>query len=1314
MSAAATSSTAEETFLLSEWIRRAIDEVDLSNLVTASPDADDVAEQDQPSQWPANIRQTMALCSDDYLMSALRVVRSLAHEICEAENNFASASEGDNENNNHGDDARPFLLPAPGTSWSDKVQVHLLSSDISEFDETGKLYFRIKGANFLPLGEPKNDAKGHNTDEVSMRRIYSLGIVLYELLSGGERPPEIEQPTGGATDGTEELSQGFSETENLDPLPMDDFSEAKIVDLTAELNIFDDIIPNEYNLSSDIEGGDLFNTEIPRKRQAQSCGYKVYDVSVEPLRAKCLPVSLCDLVANMIDCADGNPSGEDSYHNMSEVRDDLQLMLDKPAIYLYDQDMGKLSITGLQFAGTLFGRNAELSTMKDAYRRSMSGSSELVIISGASGSGKSLFGYEFGKHVLAGGGIVLSGKFDQLNPGTPFSALASAFNDYFGILLEDSSPSSIAGVLASKVRASMGTDVHHLSKLIPNLATILGPETSPINRNEDCDNAQKRLQYLLCQFVEVISSTFSAPVTLFLDDLQWADAASIEAVNHLLITASIPSQEKRVFFLGCCREGEIDEGHPVWKLLSSVGKTSVGCTNIKLGLMSEQTINTMVSETLCLLPRLTRSLSEVIYHKTKGNPLFVSRLMLTLSNEGLLRHSLSRRRWEWEKEEIECRELPDDVAMFLNDSISELPEDVQSSLHVLSCFGAAASLSFINILERALQKNIRSNLDVAVTKGLLDIIGDQYRFSHDRIQEATYNMMEDGVRRLFHFTYGLSLASLSIEECCEDILFISVNQLNLGGPVTVQDPSQSYTVAQMNLKAGKKAMEMSDFKTASSYLRHGISFLRERHWEDHYGLSLELFELEAKCVFINGDHERVKLLFEEVLEVAQSFEDTLEVTYTCIRSLLTASYIGEALTKGLYVLNELGIVLSGDLDALLKETKSMLAEYSDEQLLSLPLMTGQTKLMAMKFLSRIQTCLHYTNPKSQPKATLHMIQHSLLHGLSGLSSVGFVMYGSYLACFGDIPTGYRYVKIAIKLAEKLNARSSMSEVLLVGSQVMGYVEPLQSVTEVMVRGHEYALMEGSISTAMFILLTNIVCAYWSGKQLSLVKNTVDDTLRLMSSHSTLVWIWQTLPLYRSVLAMTGNDDDVPIILGSRSDIETEHERKMSETNLHLLKVVHFNKLYVGFMFRRYDEVKQLAVAYDAIASLPFSSILISHCMHVFYGGLINFWIARETMDVIWFDRGEKAIQKMRSYAECSTWNFENKLLLLQAEQCFYLEDFESATRCYDAAILSAQQHKFVHEEALACELAGHFKLETGEGSASLPYFLLAENKYHEW
>jgi predicted ATPase len=154
--------------------------------------------------------------------------------------------------------------------------------------------------------------------------------------------------------------------------------------------------------------------------------------------------------------------------------------------------------------------------------------------------------------------------------------------------------------------------------------------------------------------------------------------------------------------------------------------------------MDEESANTMISETLCLFPRLTRSLSNIIHHKTTGNPLFVSRLLLSLSKEGLLRPSLSLRRWEWDKEKIRCQKLPDDVAMFLTNSIRVLSEDVKSSLFVLSCFGASTESAFIKTLESALETKLLDNLDLAVSEGLLDKSYDQYRFSHDRIQEAAY------------------------------------------------------------------------------------------------------------------------------------------------------------------------------------------------------------------------------------------------------------------------------------------------------------------------------------------------------------------------------------------------------------------------------------------------------------------------------------------------------------------------------------------------------------------------------------------------
>ncbi|KAK1737762.1 putative AAA ATPase [Skeletonema marinoi] len=408
--------------------------------------------------------------------------------------------------------------------------------------------------------------------------------------------------------------------------------------------------------------------------------------------------------------------------------------------------MGKLSTNGLQFGDT-FGRNAELSTIKDAYGRSFSGESELVTIFGQSGTGKSLLAYEFGDYVVSGGGIFMCGKFDQLRQGKPFNALASALNNCCGMLLR--SNALLTQQLIKGVNSVLGREAYHLAKLIPNLSFILGIDvTNHVNQDEDdCSNGQKRLQYLLCQFVQVLSSVFGSSVVLFLDDLQWADPASIEAVNQLLLTDSLSSINAHFFFLGCYREGEDNNCNSLWKEICSGDVLHAGSTNVKLDYMDEETVNLVISESCTYF---------------RGGP---------------LRPSLIQRRWEWDIEKIESQKLPENVAMFLTNSIGALSEDVKSSLSIISCFGASVEKPFVLVLERALNKSLINNFDTAVDEGLLDKVDDQYRFSHDRIQEAAYNMILEAV----------------------------------------QDMSQT-AVASLNLRAGKKAMEMS-------YFDHGITFL---------------------------------------------------------------------------------------------------------------------------------------------------------------------------------------------------------------------------------------------------------------------------------------------------------------------------------------------------------------------------------------------------------------------------------------------------------------------------------------------------------
>eukprot|EP00984_Skeletonema_dohrnii_P005559 scaffold1963_cov89-Skeletonema_dohrnii-CCMP3373.AAC.1 len=394
------SSKEEDPFLLSEWIRRTLNEA--ANRIPAPVHS-----------LTAEVRDTLALCSDDYLLPALRVAWSLADQLCKAEQEVAGQS-----------------LPVPRTNWADSIVVHLhpdpdgserrsnfignTTEDHVQNAATEEDRLDNIGAELLPSlfkSESDNGDGVAKHDRSRTQHIYSLGLVFYEIFSGGRRPPEIEQQQKVATRSGDAEAEEFSIQEELGDLDSSLLVDRAVpIDVEGKLSIFDNI-------------EDEFNT-LPKKRHVtQNSDFQnKCAVSVEPLKGKRVPVQLCDLIANMVDCVNGTLSGDDAYQSMSHVRDDLQLMLERPAIYLYDQDMGRLSMTGLQLGHTVFDRNEELSSLKECYRRSV------------------------------------SGKFDQLQQGKPFSALASAFNGYCGMLMQSSELQTRRQVVASKLRSSLGRE----------------------------------------------------------------------------------------------------------------------------------------------------------------------------------------------------------------------------------------------------------------------------------------------------------------------------------------------------------------------------------------------------------------------------------------------------------------------------------------------------------------------------------------------------------------------------------------------------------------------------------------------------------------------------------------------------------------------------------------------------------------------------------------------------------------------------------------------------------------------------------------
>eukprot|EP00956_Cyclotella_meneghiniana_P036750 scaffold130081_cov74-Cyclotella_meneghiniana.AAC.8 len=604
-------------------------------------------------------------------------------------------------------------------------------------------FFNVESAQIYCPDGHQNDrncvvSSDYLTTTKKIQRIYYLGLVFYELFTGGESP------------------------------------NAKLRDLASSTGAFASLSTMTL-VKKSCRDNDYNGDCEPKRHQGPSSNEEqagLCKITFEYLNLLGVPGPLCRLIFNMLDSVYGDLSGQESYTNITDITCDLQLMIDKPDKFLRDIDLNKQSSVGLQWNEIEIPREKEFEAIKSCYVRHMSGSCEIAIIKGESGTGKSWLAYRVGSFVISNGGVFLTGKFDQMQQAnTPFSALASAFDQYCDLILREKN-SGMFTVIVDNLKAALGQDASHLFKVIPKLEIILGESNhirESVEYNDDCHNALQRLQLGLARFVEVIS--VNSIVVLLLDDVQWIDAASLAILNKIL-----RQKQRNFFFLGCCRDDEMASDHCFWRMITSIGAVGIHTNHVKLNCMNEEVLNAVVADLLHLSPRLVRPLSLLLYSKSKGNVLFFLQLIVSLHRDELLYLDFDRQRWAWDECKVMNMELPDNIALCLTNGIIKLPVEVQLALHTMSMFGASVKIDYLELLETQLGLKLIEPLNrFAAAEGLVVNSNDSFRFCHDRIQEASLNLIGEHDRRCNHLAYGKCLANRALDTHNDDMLFTGEN-----------------------------------------------------------------------------------------------------------------------------------------------------------------------------------------------------------------------------------------------------------------------------------------------------------------------------------------------------------------------------------------------------------------------------------------------------------------------------------------------------------------------------------------------------------
>jgi PAS domain S-box-containing protein len=956
----------------------------------------------------------------------------------------------------------------------------------------------------------------------------------------------------------------------------------------------------------------------------------------------------------------------------------------------------------------LYGRAREVDTLLAAFDRVIkSGAPELVLVSGYSGIGKSSVVNELHKVLVPPRGLFASGKFDQYKRDIPYATLAQAFHSLVRPLL-GKSDDELSG-WRDALLETLGPNGRLMTDLVPELKLIIGdqppvPELPP-------QDAQRRFQLVFRRFIGVFAQP-GHPLALFLDDLQWLDAATLDLLEDLLTRSDL----QHLMLIGAYRDNEVDAVHPLRQRLDAVKSAGGKVAEITLAPLAREHLGQLIADALRCEPEHAAPLAQLVHEKTGGNPFFAIQFVSSLAEEGMLVFDHDAARWSWDLDRIHAKGYTDNVVDLMVGKLTRLPAETQNALQLLACLGNSAEVTMLSIVLERSEEQVHVALWPAVHQELVERLAGAYRFAHDRVQEAAYSLVPNELRGEAHLRIGRLLAAHIPPEKREEAIFDIVNQLDRGAAL-ITSQHEREQLAQLNLIAGKRAKASTAYASALTYLLTGATLLPEDSWECRHELTFELELLRAECEFVTGAMAAADERLKGLSVRAANTVERASVACLHIDLYLTLDQSSRAIAVGLAYLRHLGIEWSphpADEDVRREYDRiwSQLGSGSIEDMLELPLMTDPASLVTMDVLTKIASvAITLMEANFHALAICWSANLSLEHGNSDASCDTYVRLG-YIAGdrFGDYKAGSRFGKIGCELVERRGLKRFQARTyMLFAHYLIPYTQHVRAARDLLHRGFEVANKIGDLVFmgwySGLYLIENLLA---SGDPLSEVQSELERALAFAQKAQLMhvVSIIRThLELVRTLRGLTrkfGSFDDEEF--GAR--FARNPNSALAEWLYCMRKVqAHFHAGdYASAIEAATRAQRHRASGYIyQVADLRFYSAL-SHA------AVCDTADQREAH----FAALCAHHRQLEIWAEQCPENFENRAALVGAEIARLEGRDVDAMRLYRQAIRSARANGFVQHEALAYELAARFYAVRGFDEEAHLYLRNARSGYLRW
>ncbi len=1002
----------------------------------------------------------------------------------------------------------------------------------------------------------------------------------------------------------------------------------------------------------------------------------------------------------------------------------------------------------------LYGREREVHSLLSTFERVAStGITELLIVQGYSGIGKSSLINEVQKPICLRNGYFLSGKYDQLERNVAYSAICDALRKFVKQILGESDESMLNW--REKILNAVGNNGQLLINIIgPEFETLIGKQPTVIDLPPQ--EAKNRFEYVLAKFISVIAD-LEHPIVLFLDDLQWIDRESVQCIRIFLERA------KYLLILGAYRDNEVTDSHPISLMINQVVSTNIApVLYIKLSPLEQSAVLRWIQDTLHVKNDANSSslfgLVELVYQKTEGNPFFVSVFLRSLYEEGLLvvdSHGV----WEWDLDRIKQQKATENVADFMRERILHLEGYPKIVLEWASSLGNRFEMEKLGYLLNRGVHDLQTEMEPILNSGMAYIVGDEFFFAHDRVQEAAYSLLSHTMKQEMHYTIGRRLIEYPSDYANE---FEIVDHLNKGIDIllknkhsnTINVPElesltddkthdQLIEQAEYNLKVSRMAEASAAYSSALHYLTTGITCFRRLYtdenecWERNYDIGFALHQSLANIYEILSEYDKSNEEINLLLTRAKTRIQRAEVY--CMRIKQLNPKVGgalQAIDVGREALNVLDIHFSKDTAEILQQGAAEIQKVEEwmdrmrkradgRDMLrviqeSMPETVDDEMSVAFNILSNLIVAGFLADPVAFQLVVPLGLRYSTTNKLTADTSTAFLYMAVLFIALGKTKLGTEIGTLGYRMSLEVfsdDLPQKTRTMHVYQGFVLPWCRPLREAEpickEIYIIGPEC----GELQFPGYMITMSIFYCFYRGDALDQQQDHAKyEAFVKKTQNMVAISFFPLLRLIINTLQGTRDIFDSPSFDDYEQILETKANPYCHATFRTAKLMIHF---LLDYDIHSEEHALQLYRENSEIDSLlPFIVGLYTTAIFIFYDAL---YIIRllPLVNKLYHDEMKNRLKghvtRLEGYAELCPANTRSKLLLVQAEMAAYIDcNPWDAFRLYDESIECARKEKFTHELALAFELAGKFAASQKMTALSHNYLKSCFKKYNKW